>query len=369
MSNSSLLQDAIEAHNHKHSNSSKGSASNSKGDNDSGGIAMIKTSYKMLSTKEDDGSMDEEEHGMKKSNSNKNIIKIKKQNNGKKSNNNSSMMHDIDEESQADSNNSNSSGSEEEKNILTEQDRLQHKSFVSIDDNNSYSTTGFLPLDAETGEEEEMTLAEYVQSQRLKGKKGSSKGKGKKKRNQMCFTLQDLGMKDEDDSDNDDNDEDHQQPLHPVCCFIWIPILITLIAILSEAIMSTISYTTEKLSLPSIFIAAILLPFISTGANHLEAIRYGLRNQIDYSLQMIMDSSTHLVLGVVPTMVFFAWLLQCNAFSLNFGAYESCCLILCVISTVFAIHDGISTWMLGLMLICSFIIMTIGFMVHRKIEY
>jgi Ca2+:H+ antiporter len=51
---------------------------------------------------------------------------------------------------------------------------------------------------------------------------------------------------------------------------------------------------------------------------------------------------------------------------LNFGSYESSCVLLTVISVTFAIKDGSSNWLIGATLIAAYCVIACGFWAHNN---
>lgn len=145
----------------------------------------------------------------------------------------------------------------------------------------------------------------------------------------------------------------------------WLGLLTVLISILSDAISSSIEEAAEDTNMSGIFLAAIVLPIVGNAAEHASAISFAMRNKMDIALAVAVGSSTQIALCVLPLLVIIGWGAGLDM-SLNFGAYESSMLLLCVIAVTFAIKDGTSNWLLGLSMIVAYCIIAIGFYAHRN---
>jgi Ca2+:H+ antiporter len=142
-------------------------------------------------------------------------------------------------------------------------------------------------------------------------------------------------------------------------------ILTVLITVLSDMISSSIEKAAEDINMSGVFLAAIVLPIVGNAAEHASAISFAVRNKMDIALAVAVGSSTQIALCVLPLLVIMGW---CGGYdlSMNFGAFESCTLLMCVLGVNFAIKDGKSNWLLGVILIASYFAIAVGFFAHRN---
>lgn len=89
------------------------------------------------------------------------------------------------------------------------------------------------------------------------------------------------------------------------------------------------------------------------------------KGKVDLALGVAIGSSTQIAVCVLPFLVLLGWILG-KDLDLNFGAYESACVFLTVVSVTFAIKDGESNWLVGATLICAYLIVSLGFWVHSN---
>jgi Ca2+/H+ antiporter len=146
---------------------------------------------------------------------------------------------------------------------------------------------------------------------------------------------------------------------------LWLAILTVLITLLSDNISYSIEQAAEDVNMSGVFLGAIVLPIVGNAAEHASAITFAMRNKMDVALGVAVGSSTQIALLVLPLLVLVGWSAKLDM-SLNFGAFESSTLVLSVIGVTFAIKDGTSNWLLGVVMIASYIIVSIGFYTHEN---
>lgn len=176
-------------------------------------------------------------------------------------------------------------------------------------------------------------------------------------------------------SQNNDTRGSSSSNLHIVTCeedvlgfnyaLLWMGILTVFITIMSDMISSSIEEAAEDINMSGVFLAAIVLPIVGNAAEHASGISFAMRNKMDISLAVAVGSSTQIALCVLPLLVIMGWAGGMEM-SLNFGAYESSTLLLCVIGVTFAIKDGTSNWLLGLAMIVAYFIVAVGFYAHKN---
>jgi Ca2+/Na+ antiporter len=146
---------------------------------------------------------------------------------------------------------------------------------------------------------------------------------------------------------------------------LWLAILTVLITLLSDNISYSIEQAAEDVNMSGVFLGAIVLPIVGNAAEHASAITFAMRNKMDVALGVAVGSSTQIALLVLPLLVLVGWSAKLDM-SLNFGAFESSTLVLSVIGVTFAIKDGTSNWLLGAVMIASYIVVSIGFYTHEN---
>eukprot|EP00599_Poterioochromonas_sp_BG-1_P003268 CAMPEP_0173136048 /NCGR_PEP_ID=MMETSP1105-20130129/2251_1 /TAXON_ID=2985 /ORGANISM="Ochromonas sp., Strain BG-1" /LENGTH=251 /DNA_ID=CAMNT_0014048155 /DNA_START=790 /DNA_END=1542 /DNA_ORIENTATION=- len=140
-----------------------------------------------------------------------------------------------------------------------------------------------------------------------------------------------------------DDEEEEEDLLGFYNGLIWLAIITVLIAVLSEAISSSIESFSTSVGISGVFLAAVILPIVGNAAEHAGAVVFAMKGKLDLTLGIAIGSSTQIALCVVPILVILAWMMDLDL-DLDFGPYESLSVLLTVIVVTFAIKDGESNW-------------------------
>jgi len=204
-------------------------------------------------------------------------------------------------------------------------------------------------------------------------------------RNDAVITNKGVKLPTSDPLSKEDNDEEDEDLLGFHFSLLWLGIITVLIALLSDAISASIENAALSVGISRVFLSAIILPIVGNAAEHAGAIMFAAKNRldltlgsfnyhrifVDYSLFSFMlslgiavGSSTQIALMVLPFLVLIGWMIN-EDLTLDFGSYESLTMFLTVVLVTFVIQSERSYWMLGVILISAYIIISIGFWVHQ----
>jgi Ca2+:H+ antiporter len=165
-------------------------------------------------------------------------------------------------------------------------------------------------------------------------------------------------------SNDDEEPMEVKQLVTLPTCIVWLGATTILISLLSDLIASSIENAANDVNISGVFLAAVVLPFIGN-TEIISSVKFAWRNKLDGSLGVAVGSSTQIALFHLPLLVVISWCMGLQM-SLNFGAYETSTLLVSVIGAVFAIKDGTSNWMIGLIMIASYCIVAVGFFAHKN---
>ncbi|XP_022931829.1 vacuolar cation/proton exchanger 3-like isoform X2 [Cucurbita moschata] len=146
--------------------------------------------------------------------------------------------------------------------------------------------------------------------------------------------------------------------------FAWLVGMTLLIALLSEYVVNTIEEASTTWDLSVSFLSIILLPIVGNAAEHAGAIIFALKNKLDISLGVALGSATQIALFVIPLCVIVAWTMGVDM-DLNFNLMETASLGLAIITTAFALQDGTSHYIKGLVLLLCYVIIAACFYVSN----
>jgi len=167
---------------------------------------------------------------------------------------------------------------------------------------------------------------------------------------------------------DDDCCEDEQDPDEATmtlkAAIVNLSIITVLVAMCSEMLVGSIESVSKSWGLSEVFIGLILLPIIGNAAEHATAITVAVKGKMDLALGVALGSSVQIALCVVPALCLVGWAMD-KPLTLDFHPFETIVLVVSVLIVNSAVRQGTSTWLEGIMLIISYII--IGFTyLYRK---
>ncbi|KAI6686931.1 hypothetical protein NL676_032844 [Syzygium grande] len=146
--------------------------------------------------------------------------------------------------------------------------------------------------------------------------------------------------------------------------FCWLVGMTMIIALLSEYVVGTIEAASSSWGISVSFISVILLPIVGNAAEHAGSIIFALKNKLDISLGVALGSATQISMFVVPFCVIVSWIMG-TLMDLDFSLIETGCLAFTILITSFALQDGTSHYMKGVVLFLCYIIIAACFFVQK----
>lgn len=132
------------------------------------------------------------------------------------------------------------------------------------------------------------------------------------------------------------------------------------IALMSEFLVSSVEPVTAQLGFSEFFVGIIVIPIIGNVAEHIVAVEFALKNQMDLSLSIALGSSLQIALFVAPVLVFVSPLLG-YPLTLEFSGFEVLALTAAALIAALVALDGESNWLEGAMLIAVYTIIALAF--------
>lgn len=164
-------------------------------------------------------------------------------------------------------------------------------------------------------------------------------------------------------SDNDEDEDDEEDTLGFTYALFWLGVITLVITFLSNIIVDSVTAAASHLHISSVFLSAIIIPIVGNAAEHASAITFGYKNRLELSLGIAVGSSTQIGLMVLPLMTVVGWCFDLPM-SFNFSSYEATTLLLTIITITFALKDGKSNFLLGMILMGAYGIIALGFWAH-----
>ena len=113
---------------------------------------------------------------------------------------------------------------------------------------------------------------------------------------------------------------------------------------LSELLVRVADAVITSVGISEFFLGIILVPLIGNVAEHLVAVQFAARNDMDLSTEIAVSSSLQIALFVAPLLVFLSLLLG-HPLQLIFNQFELLALMAAVVITILVSNDGESTWL------------------------
>ena len=135
------------------------------------------------------------------------------------------------------------------------------------------------------------------------------------------------------------------------------------VAFMAEFLVGSVEHVTKEWGLSEMFIGVILVPIIGNAAEHLTAVTVAMKNKMDLSLGIAIGSTTQIALLVAPLLVIVGWLIG-KPLTLSFDPFEVMAVVMAVLIANFITLDGECNWLEGLMLLATYGILAVAFLLH-----
>ena len=131
-------------------------------------------------------------------------------------------------------------------------------------------------------------------------------------------------------------------------------------ALESEALVGSVEAAAHALGMRDLFIGVFVVAIIGNAAEHSSAITMALKNKMELSFGIAINSSTQVALFAAPALVFIS-LAMGNPMNLVFTQMEILAVILSVLVVYMASLDGRCDWFEGFQLLAVYIVMAVVF--------
>jgi len=163
--------------------------------------------------------------------------------------------------------------------------------------------------------------------------------------------------------EGDEEDDDEERVLGAWGAIVWLAIITFFISVLSEWMVEAIRGAAEGLGVPDLFLGTIIIPIVGNAAEHAAAIIFAAKNKMELSLGIAVGSATQIALFVIPLCIVIGWVYDVPL-SMNLHPFETSTLLITILLVGVLIQTGESHWLSGIVLICAYVVVSIGFFVH-----
>ncbi|KAG8904616.1 hypothetical protein FRC01_008672, partial [Tulasnella sp. 417] len=159
-------------------------------------------------------------------------------------------------------------------------------------------------------------------------------------------------------SSSSSSEEEEYQKLKPIVAFVLLVCVTGLTGLTAEFLVDSISGLTATGHISREFIALILLPLVGNSAEHFTAVTVSVKNKLDLAITVAVGSSIQIALFVIPFLVLLGWIIG-QPLSLFFDIYETVVVFVSVLVVNYAISDGKTNWLEGLVLMIIYVLIAL----------
>mmetsp|Transcript_2253 Transcript_2253/g.4970 ORF Transcript_2253/g.4970 Transcript_2253/m.4970 type:complete len:507 (-) Transcript_2253:311-1831(-) len=170
----------------------------------------------------------------------------------------------------------------------------------------------------------------------------------------------------EEDTEEDTDEEDEEPTISMKMALFGLGLTTALVTIFSDYLVESIDGFCTASGISRTFVGLIILPIVGNAVEHITAVSVAMKNKMDLALGVALGSSTQIALFVVPVTVIFGWVAD-KPMTLNFPPYEISLYILSVFTVSVCLQSGKSNWLLGFVLVMTYVMVAIGFW-FEKVE-
>jgi Ca2+:H+ antiporter len=166
---------------------------------------------------------------------------------------------------------------------------------------------------------------------------------------------------------NEEEGESHEEVLEwSVGKSVVILLIATaFVGVMAEFLLHALEHSVKDLGLSVAFVGVIIVALIGNAAEHSTAVVVALKNKMNLSFTIAVESSKQIALFVAPVLVLLGLWFGPNAkgewMNLDFGLMEVAGVLLSVMIVSNISHDGESNWLEGAMLLGVYAILAAGF--------
>ncbi len=132
-------------------------------------------------------------------------------------------------------------------------------------------------------------------------------------------------------------------------------------AAVSEWFIDGLQPAMAILGINQTFAGLVVVAIAGNAIEHLVGIELALKNQADYAVSVILNSSLQVALGLIPVLVLLSYVLGGPVLTLVLPPLLVAALLLTAIVTAFVVYDGESIWLEGLALVGLYVIVAAAF--------
>src|SRR3989440_7077557 len=147
---------------------------------------------------------------------------------------------------------------------------------------------------------------------------------------------------------------------------IWLAIVVLLgagvgAALVSDWFVTALTPAITFLHISPAFTGFVIVALAGNAVENVVGIQFAARNQADYAISVILNSSLQVALGLIPVLVLLSFIIGSVHLTLVMPPLLVAALGVTAILNTFIIYDGESTWLEGLVLVGLYGIIAVSF--------
>lgn len=132
-------------------------------------------------------------------------------------------------------------------------------------------------------------------------------------------------------------------------------------AFVSDWFVSALTPAISILHISQAFTGLVIVALAGNAVENVVGIQFAVRNQSDFAISVILNSSLQVALGLTPVLVLISFIFGATHLTLVMPPLLVASLALAAILSTVIIYDGKSTWLEGMALIGLYSIIAISF--------
>jgi len=132
-------------------------------------------------------------------------------------------------------------------------------------------------------------------------------------------------------------------------------------ALVSDWFVEALQPAMKTPGISEAFAGLVIVAIAGNAIENLVGIQLAWRNQADYAVSVIMNSSLQIALGLFPLLVLLSFVLGGSILTFVLSPLLLAALALAVLVSAFIVYDGESIWLEGLVLIGLYCIIATSF--------
>jgi Ca2+:H+ antiporter len=132
-----------------------------------------------------------------------------------------------------------------------------------------------------------------------------------------------------------------------------------LMGVVAEGMVHAVDQVGRQWGLNEVFLGFVVIAIVGNAAEHSTAVTLAIRNKIDVSLNIVMQSSVQIALFVTPVLVFLSYPLG-HPLDMVFSTFEVLAVALAVGIFSYLLINGESNWFEGAQLLALYAIIAVA---------